>query len=138
MEKLKTIVTKASVTDHLNAIEDEGRRKDCKEVAKMMKAVTGEPARMWGPSIVGFGSYHYKYDSGREGDFLITGFSSRKGSLTLYIMPGFGRYDSLMKKLGKYKTGKSCLYVKSLADIDRDVLVELITESVAYMKKNYT
>jgi hypothetical protein len=137
MAENKTVVTRASVTDYLKAVDDEGRRKDCKEVVKMMKAITGEPARMWGPSIVGFGSYHYKYDSSREGDFLITGFSSRKGSLTLYIMPGFSKYDKLMKKLGKYKTGKSCLYIKTLDDIDRDVLLELITESVSYMKKKY-
>ena len=92
---------------------------------------------MWGPSIVGFGSYHYKYESGREGDMCITGFSPRKQNLTIYILPGFKRYSELMKKLGKYKTGKSCLYINKLEDVDMKVLKELISEDVKYMKKKY-
>ena len=92
---------------------------------------------MWGPSIVGYGEYHYKYDSGREGDFLITGFSPRKQALTVYIMPGFSQYDDLMTKLGKYKTGRSCLYINKLEDIDLKVLETLIKKSAAYMKKKY-
>jgi hypothetical protein len=92
---------------------------------------------MWGDSIVGFGSYHYKYDTGREGDFFITGFSPRKQNLTIYIMPGFSSYDALMKKLGKHKTGKSCLYIKNLDDIDRNTLKELVCNSVDYMTKSY-
>ena len=99
-----------------------------------MKKITKEEPKMWGPSIIGFGSYHYKYASGREGDFFLTGFSPRKQSLTLYIISGFKRYDELMKKLGKHKTGSSCLYINKLEDIDMKVLKELITESVKYMK----
>ena len=103
----------------------------------MMKQITKENPIMWGPSIVGFGSYHYKYESGREGDMCITGFSPRKQSLTIYIMPGFDGYDKLMKKLGKYKTGKSCLYINKLEDVDLKVLKELISEDVKNMKKKY-
>jgi hypothetical protein len=100
-----------------------------------MKKITKEEPKMWGPSIIGFGSYHYKYASGREGDFFLTGFSPRKQSLTLYIISGFKRYDELMKKLGKHKTGSSCLYINKLEDVDMKVLKTLITESVKYMKK---
>jgi hypothetical protein len=103
-----------------------------------MQKITKEKPKMWGASIVGFGSYHYKYDSGHEGDMCITGFSPRKQNLTLYILPGFERYELLMSKLGKYKTGKSCLYIKRLADIDEKVLEKLIAESVVYMKKKYS
>jgi len=92
---------------------------------------------MWGSSIVGFGTYHYKYESGREGDWFLTGFSPRKQNLTLYIMSGFNKYDKLMKKLGKYKTGKSCLYINGLEDVDKKVLKDLITESFKYMSKRY-
>lgn len=92
---------------------------------------------MWSTSIVGFGTYHYKYESGREGDWPVTGFSPRKQSLTIYVMPGFSRYGSLMRKLGKYKTGKSCLYLKNLDDVDQQVLRELLIRSVADMKKLY-
>lgn len=92
---------------------------------------------MWGPSIVGFGEYHYKYESGREGDFLITGFSPRKSALTIYIMPGFARYEALMDKLGKHRTGKSCLYINRLDDVDLSVLEELVTRSVEYMTEKY-
>lgn len=92
---------------------------------------------MWGPSIVGFGEYHYKYESGREGDFLITGFSPRKSALTIYIMPGFTRYEALMEKLGKHRTGKSCLYINRLDDVDLSVLEELVTRSVEYMTEKY-
>lgn len=106
-------------------------------MAKLMGEITGEKPKMWGTAIVGFGNYHYKYASGREGDFLITGFSPRKQALTLYIMAGFSSYDSLMKKLGKYKTGKSCLYIKKLEDIDMKVLKQLISRSVKYMHKTY-
>src|SRR5690606_27299053 len=107
-------------------------------IMKMMKKITKEEPKMWGPSIVGFGKYHYKYASGHEGDMCITGFSPRKNALTIYILPGFLKYDPLMKKLGKYKTGVSCLYIKKLEDINQKVLSELITESVKYMKKKYS
>jgi len=137
MSQNKTRPTGAAVTDFINAVESDQRRADCFEVAALMEKITGSPPAMWGTSIVGFGEYHYKYESGREGDHLRSGFSPRKAALTLYIMAGFSGYDSLMAKLGKYKTGKSCLYVKKLDDIDRDVLAELITQSVTYMNGKY-
>lgn len=133
----KTRPTGGSVTAFLAAIEDPRMRADARKVAAMMRQATGKRARMWGPSIVGYGSYHYRYDSGREGDFMITGFSPRKQALTVYIMPGFARFGKLMAKLGKYKTGKSCLYVKRLADVDENVLEQLIRESVDYMRAHY-
>lgn len=136
MAELKTKPNPTSVKKFIDAIEDPARRKDARAVAKMMEEITGEKPRMWGESIVGFGSYHYVYDSGREGDWMVTGFSSRKSSLTLYIMAGFDRYDELMKKLGKFKTGKSCLYIKRLDDVDQDVLRELISESTHYVRNN--
>ncbi|KAA3658111.1 MAG: DUF1801 domain-containing protein [Calditrichaeota bacterium] len=137
MAELKTKPTEASVTDYINAIEDETRREDCWTVHKIMQEITQAEPIMWGPSIVGYGTYHYVYKSGREGDWMITGFSNRKQALTLYIMAGFTKYDDLMARLGKFKTGKSCLYVKKLADIDLDVLQELVRESVAYMNAKY-
>ncbi len=103
----------------------------------MMREATGARARMWGPSIVGFGQYHYQYASGREGDSMITGFSPRKQAMTLYVIPGFQHFGTLMAKLGKYKTGKSCLYIKRLSDVDEKVLKRLIERSVQYMRENY-
>ena len=133
----KTQPTKASVTAFINAIEDKERRADARKIAAMMRKATGKRARMWGPSIVGYGTYHYKYESGREGDFLITGLASRKRALTVYILPGFENFKSLMGKLGKYKTGRSCLYIKRLSDVDEKVLERLIDESVQYMREHY-
>ena len=103
----------------------------------MMRRITGEEPRLWGPSIIGFGEYHYKYESGREGDFMRVGFSPRKANLVLYIMPGFARHDALLDRLGKHKTGKSCLYINKLDDVDRDVLETLIAESWAAMAEKY-
>ena len=137
MAELKTRPTRASVTAFMAAIEDRQMRADAKQVAAMMRRATGKRATMWGPGIVGYGRYHYRYASGREGEFMITGFAPRKQALTVYIMPGFGRFDKLMSKLGKYKTGKSCLYIRRLADIDEAVLERLIRESVEYMHKQY-
>jgi hypothetical protein len=134
MAELKTKQTEASVSAFLDAVENDQRRADCRVVLDLMRAVTGEEPKLWGPSIVGFGSYHYKYASGREGDWFVTGFSPRKQDLTLYIMAGFDRYDELMAKLGKYKTGKSCLYLKRLSDVDLGVLRELVTASVEAMR----
>ena len=133
----KTRPTQASVTAFMNGIADKQMRADAKKVAAMMRRATGKRAKMWGPSIVGFGSYHYRYESGREGDFMITGFSPRRQALTVYIMPGFGRFPKLMTRLGKYRTGKSCLYIKRLADVDEAVLDQLIHESVAHMRAHY-
>lgn len=137
MAENKTKPTSGSVTVFINSIEDGQKRRDARKVATMMREATGSRAKMWGSNIVGFGQYHYKYDSGREGDFMITGFSPRKQALTLYIIPGFGHFDSLMNKLGKYKTGRSCLYIKRLSDVDEKVLKRLIEGSVKHMRKNY-
>ena len=133
----KTRPTDAGVDTFLDAVDDERRRKDARTVKSMMERITGWEPKMWGPGIVGFGEYHYRYDSGREGDFLITGFSPRKRALTIYVMPGFTRYDALMGKLGKFKTGKSCLYINKLTDVDLAVLEELIRRSVEYMMEKY-
>lgn len=137
MAELKTKENDASVKDFINTVEDEQKRKDCFALIDMMQDITGEEAKMWSTSIVGFGTYHYKYDSGREGDFMTVGFSPRKQALTLYIMAGFSHYDELMQRLGKFKTGKSCLYVKKLEDVDEKVLRELIKSSVKFIKDKY-
>lgn len=137
MAELKTKVNDASVKDFINSVEDEQKRKDCFRLVDMMQDITGEEAKMWGTSIVGFGTYHYKYPTGREGDFMTVGFSPRKQALTLYIMAGFSNYDDLMQRLGKFKTGKSCLYVKKLEDVDEKVLRELIKSSVKFIKDRY-
>lgn len=137
MAENKTKPTKKSVTAFMKDIQDEQMRRDARKVAAMMREATGARAKMWGASIVGFGEYHYKYDSGREGDFMITGFSPRKQALTLYVIPGFRHFEALMGKLGKYKTGKSCLYIRRLSDVDEQVLKRLITASVKYMRKHY-
>lgn len=137
MAELKTRPTRARVTEFLAAIGDPQQRKDAKKVAAMMRRATGKRAKMWGASIVGYGSYHYRYASGREGDFMLTGFSPRKQALTVYVMPGFSGFSKLMEKLGKYKTGKSCLYIKRLADVDEKALEELIVDSVRKMRKRY-
>ena len=133
----KTRETKLSVTKFLAAQKDPQRVADCLAVHDIMAEVTGVEPRMWGASIVGFGTYHYRYESGREGDMLRTGFSPRKEALTLYIMGGFPRHAALMARLGKYKTGKSCLYIKRLADVDLTVLEALIRESWRYMAGRY-
>ena len=134
MAELKTKPNKTSIEKFLNSVKDEKKRTDSYKILGLMKKITKEKPVMWGPSIVGFGKYHYKYESGREGDFFITGFSPRKQNLTLYIMSGFKKYPELMKKLGKYKTGSSCLYINKLEDVDMKVLKELISESVKYIK----
>ena len=134
---LKTRPTRASVAAFLGALTDPQRKRDARRLLALMKEVTGLRPVMWGESIVGFGSYHYVYGSGRQGDWPLTGFSPRKHNLAIYIMPGFARYSALMAKLGKFKTGVSCLYVKRLEDVDEKVLVRLVTRSVADMKKRY-
>lgn len=137
MAEMKTKKTTASVPAFLKSVENPKRREDAKTLKALMDKVTGWKAKMWGPSIVGYGQYHYKYDSGREGDMVVTGFSPRKQALTVYIMPGFSNYDDLMSKLGKHKTGRSCLYINKLEDVDINVLETLIRKSIAYMKKKY-
>ena len=138
MAELKTKKTGASVADYLNQIQDEQTRRDCFEIAKIMKQVTRSDGKMWGSSIVGFGSRRLKYASGRELDWMLTGFSPRKANITLYILGGFEKQDALLSKLGKYTTGKGCLYIKKLKDVDTRVLKELISESVQTMKKSCT
>lgn len=135
--ELKTKITDKSVEKFIDAIENEQKRDDAYAILEMIQKASKEPPKMWGPSIIGFGKYHYKYDSGHEGDMCIIGFSPRKAALTLYIMTGFEGYDELMAKLGKYKTSKACLYIKRLEDVDTKVLKQLITLSVKYMKAKY-
>ena len=133
----KTKPTNVRVSDFLNAVDNPQRRADARKVASMMRRATGKRARMWGSSMVGYGKYRYRYESGREGDWMLTGFAPRKQNLVVYIMPGFKPFESLMSKLGKYKTGKSCLYINKLEDVDEQVLEKLIQDSVKLMKKRY-
>lgn len=130
----KTIATTASVSAFIAGVPDAARAADCRVLVAMMREATGEEPRMWGPSMIGFGHYHYKYDSGREGDMFVVGFASRKNDISIYIVPGFSQYTDLLTRLGKYKTGKVCLYVKRLSDIAPDVLRKLIQRSVDDMR----
>ncbi len=131
MAENKTKATSASVDAYFAAIDDEGRRADCIALAKLMTKASGHAPAMWGPSIVGFGSYHYKYESGREGDMCLVGFSSRKGDISVYLTSTFTGRDELLSKLGKHKTAKACLYIRKLADVDLDVLAQMVTASAA-------
>lgn len=135
MAELKTQPNEQNVEDFLNNVENETKRKDSFSILEMMKEETGAEPIMWGDSIIGFGSYQYKYASGRDAEWFLTGFSPRKQNLTLYIMSGFEEYDELLDKLGKHSTGKSCLYIKRLEDVDQDVLRDLVSKSVEHMKE---
>ena len=137
MSEIKTRPTDASVEAFIDAVDHPRRREDARTLLDLMQRVTGEQPVMWGPSIVGYGSYHYRYASGQEADWPITGFSPRKQNLSIYIMTGFEESDELLTRLGKHKTGKSCLYVNKLADVDLDVLEKLVRASVAEMKRRY-
>lgn len=137
MAEIKTKPTTVSVNDFIDQVENEQARDDSRELVKLMKKATGSPPKMWGPTIIGFGQYHYKYESGHEGDMCITGFSPRKGNLTLYVMADFKERDSLLKKLGKHKATKGCLYIKKLEDVDMDVLEKIIKGSVDWVRKKY-
>ena len=137
MAEMKTKVNDASVEDFLNRIGNAKRREDAFAILKMMKSVTRKQPRMWGPTIVGFDQYHYKYESGREGDMCMIGFSPRRQAMTLYVLPEFLHDATVMKGLGTYTTGVSCLYIKKLEDVDRKALRQLITESYKYMKAKY-
>ena len=137
MSSNKTVETDSSVENFINTVDKEHKRKDSWDLIALMIKITGSEPRMWGSSMVGFGQYHYKYESGREGDSCITGFSPRKTALTVYIMPGFSKYGKQMAKLGPHKTGKSCLYLKSLDSVDREVLEEIIRDSVDVMRERY-
>lgn len=133
----KTVENEGDVLAFIHSVDNEKRKKDALKILEIMSEITRLDPKMWGPSIIGFGNYHYKYESGREGDFFKVGFSPRKQNTSLYIMGGFNRYDDLMSKLGKYKTGKSCLYVNKLEDIDLDILRNLIKESFSFMTEKY-
>ena len=135
MSNLKTTRNDGDVRAYLESVASEQRRKDALTMLELMREITGEEAEMWGESIVGFGIYRYRYASGRQGDWFLTGFAPRKQALTLYIMPGFERYAALLAKLGKHKIGKSCLYISKLADVDRNVLKEIIAASVEQMRR---
>lgn len=135
MAELKTRKNEGDVEGFLNSIENDRRRQDGYALLQMMSEVTGEEPKMWGDSMVGFGEYHYKYESGREGDFFVVGFAPRKQALSLYLMSGFDAYDDLLARLGKHKTGKACLYVNKLADVDEAVLRELIAQSYQHTKE---
>jgi len=137
MAENKTTPTNQNVEQFLDTVADEQKRQDSFTLLELMKQVTGTEPKMWGSSIVGFGSYHYKYESGREGDAIVAGFSPRKQNLTLYNMGGSGQYDDLLKKLGKYTLGKGCLYIKRLEDIDLSTLKSLIEESVKHVKHKH-
>ena len=136
MAENKTKQTANSPHAFVKRIADDQRRSDCLEMIGVMQEITGHPPKMWGTSIVGFGDYRYKYASGRENDWFLVGFSPRKQDLTLYIMAGFDKHDALLSKLGKYKTGKSCLYIKRLSDVDTSVLQDLIATSIKHLKKD--
>ena len=133
----KTTPTDISAASYLAAVDDPARRADCAVLVELMSRATGAPAVMWGAGIVGFGSYHYRYESGREGDFCTVGFASRKGDISLYLMDGFEGKEALLGRLGRHKTGKACLYLRKLADVDLGVLDELIKGSVAATQARY-
>jgi len=136
MAENKTKATGASVESYIAAIQDEDRRRDCAALSRLMARATGEPAKMWGPGIVGFGSYHYKYESGREGDSCIVGFSSRKPDISVYLVAEFPGRDALLSKLGKHKMAKACLSIRKLADVDLKILEKLVVASATQRKSN--
>ncbi len=138
MAENKTKATQGSVNEYIAAIGDESRRKDCEVLVKLMAKATRQTATMWGTGIVGFGSYHYKYESGREGDSCLTGFSSRKGDISIYLMASFPGHDELLAKLGKHKMAKACLYVRKLSDVDLKVLEQLVAKSAAERKRHHS
>jgi len=135
----KTQVTRVDPVDFIASVEPEPRRADAEVLLEMFSRVTGLKPKMWGPAMIGFGRYHYKYESGREGDFMLTGFSPRKAKLVMYIMPGyrFGEMQERLAKLGKHKLGKSCLYINKLADVDLAVLEDIVRDGLAYMYDKY-
>ena len=137
MSDAKTRPGTASVRDFLSGIDDPQKRADCRAIASMMRKATGKRAKMWGSNIVGYGSYRYTYASGRHGEWMECGYSPRANAISVYIMPGFEPFAGLMKKLGTFRTGKSCLYIKRLDDVDRNILETLIVESVKEMRRRY-
>lgn len=137
MSDNKTTVTDVAVDEYLSQVEPERRRVDAQRLDQIFREASGFAPRMWGPSIVGYGRYHYRYESGREGDFLATGFAPRKANLVIYIMPGYTDFSAILARLGKHKIGKSCLYIKKLDDIDLDVLKELIAAGIEDLGRHW-
>lgn len=139
MSQNKTVPTAVDPKDFVASVEHEKRRADAETLLHFFDTVTGLEPKMWGPSLIGYGRYHYKYESGREGDFFLTGFSPRKANLSIHIMPGYrsGEMQDLLSRLGKHKLGASCLYINKLADVDMDVLEEIVRDGMSYMRKNY-
>jgi len=137
MAQNKTQITDIDPVAFLAAVEHPTRRRDGEVLLEMMRRVTGCEPKMWGPSIIGFGRYHYRYDSGREGDHLITGFSPRKANLVVYVLPGYDDIGDQLAELGKHKLGKSCLYINKLADVDLTVLEQIVTDAVTKMRRDY-
>lgn len=135
--ELKTKATPVSVAEFIDGVADERQRDDARKITGMMERLSGHPPKMWGPSIIGFGTYHYQYASGHEGDMARIGFSPRKGNIVLYLVDGFTGHAELMAKLGKHKSGKSCLYIKQLSDVDETVLEQLCMESLKWMSQKY-
>ncbi len=137
MAENKTQLTDVSPADFVETVQHPTRRADAKTLLELMTRVTGCKPRMWGPSIVGFGQYHYKYETGREGDSLMTGFSPRKARMVVYVMPGYDDMSEQLAKLGKHKLGKSCLYINKLADVDLEVLEQIVADGVASVRRQY-
>lgn len=137
MSENKTKPTQVAVADFLASIDDAQRREDCQVILQIMERVTGEPAVMWGPGIAGFGTYHYRYESGREGDWAVTGFSPRKNDTSVYLTSAGPSQPELLARLGRHKMGKSCLYIRKLADVDAAVLEQLIADSVKEVRRRY-
>jgi hypothetical protein len=137
MAKSKTTETKKSVIEYLNTIQNEDKRKDCSKIIRLIKKQAGFEPKMWGTSIVGFGSYHYKYESGREGDAPLIGIASRTNAITLYLSSNFDKREQLLSKFGKHKTGKGCIYIQKLEDIDTSILAEMVKYSIDHKKKQY-
>lgn len=137
MAKNKTTPTSSSVTDFINAVDDEQKRKDSFDLVELMRSISGNEPKMWGPSIIGFGSYHYKYASRHEGDAPLIGFSPRKAAISLYVFTGLDQHKHLLNSLGKFKMGKACIYVKRLSDIDQSQLKALMKETIAYLQSKY-
>jgi len=137
MAEIKTKATEVSVDDFIEAIDNPQRREDAKKVRALFERLTGEPAKMWGPTIIGFGSYHYKYDSGHEGVMCRMGFSPRKAELVLYVLTGAAGQEANLARLGRHRTGKVCLYIKKLSDVDEGVLEEMTANALAHMNERY-
>jgi|SRR5690606_21370534 len=137
MAKNKTTETENSVIDFINTVENQQKRADSYKLLELMRDVSGYEPKMWGPRIIGFGSYHYKYASGHEGDAPLIGFSPRKAAISLYVFTGLDQHRHLLNDLGKYKAGKACIYIKKLSDINEQQLVKLIHETIAYLKSKY-